>query len=140
MARILFVNLEGKIGGAETSLLLTVKYLRGQFAISVACPDGGPLSSALASMQVKSHELPRPLNRSYLSFPALAYWLRVSWRLMRITLRVNPDVIHANNVLAHVEDTNGFVKGIKILLKKNGIAVIEVPYVKSLIDNCEFVL
>jgi len=48
------------------------------------------------------------------------------------------DVIHAHNVLAHVSDLNGFVEGIKILLKEKGIAVIEVPYVKDLIDNCEF--
>ncbi len=48
------------------------------------------------------------------------------------------DVIHANNVLAHVADTNGFVEGIGILLKDDGVAVIEVPYVKDLIDNCEF--
>jgi SAM-dependent methyltransferase len=48
------------------------------------------------------------------------------------------DVIHANNVLAHVEDTNGFIQGIRILLKDDGVAVIEVPYVKDLIDNCEF--
>ena len=48
------------------------------------------------------------------------------------------DVIHANNVLAHVADTNGFVEGIHILLKDDGVAVIEVPYIKDLIDNCEF--
>lgn len=48
------------------------------------------------------------------------------------------DIIHANNVLAHVEDTNGFVEGISILLKDSGVAVIEVPYVKELIENCEF--
>jgi SAM-dependent methyltransferase len=48
------------------------------------------------------------------------------------------DVIHANNVLAHVKDTNAFVKGIRILLKDNGVAVIEVPYVKELIKHCEF--
>ncbi|UCF17551.1 MAG: methyltransferase domain-containing protein, partial [Phycisphaerales bacterium] len=48
------------------------------------------------------------------------------------------DVIHANNVLAHVADTNGFVEGIRILLKDEGVAVIEVPYVKDLIDHCEF--
>lgn len=48
------------------------------------------------------------------------------------------DVIHGNNVLAHVADTNGFVQGIKILLKPTGMAVIEVPYLKSLIDHCEF--
>jgi len=48
------------------------------------------------------------------------------------------DVIHANNVLAHVADTNGFVEGIRMLLRDDGVAVIEVPYLKDLIDNCEF--
>ncbi len=48
------------------------------------------------------------------------------------------DVIHANNVLAHVADTNGFVEGIRILLKDDGVVVIEVPYVKDLVDNSEF--
>jgi SAM-dependent methyltransferase len=48
------------------------------------------------------------------------------------------DVIHANNVLAHVADTNGFVAGIGVLLKEDGVAVIEAPYVKELIDHGEF--
>jgi SAM-dependent methyltransferase len=48
------------------------------------------------------------------------------------------DVIHANNVLAHVADTNGFVKGIATLLKDDGVAVIEAPYVRDLIDHGEF--
>ena len=48
------------------------------------------------------------------------------------------DVLHANNVLAHVADTNGFVAGIGMLLKDDGVAVLEVPYVRELIDNGEF--
>ena len=48
------------------------------------------------------------------------------------------DVIHGNNVLAHVADTNGFVAGIAALLKQDGMAVIEFPYVRDLIDHCEF--
>ena len=48
------------------------------------------------------------------------------------------DVIHANNVLAHVADTNGFVAGIAALLKNDGVAVIECPYVKDLIEHGEF--
>ena len=48
------------------------------------------------------------------------------------------DVIHVNNVLAHVPDTNGFVEGIRTLLKENGVAVFEFPYVKDLIDHVEF--
>ena len=41
------------------------------------------------------------------------------------------DVIHAHNVLAHVADLNGFVAGIRRLLKDDEIAVVEVPYVTS---------
>ncbi|HMA34038.1 MAG TPA: class I SAM-dependent methyltransferase [Chloroflexia bacterium] len=48
------------------------------------------------------------------------------------------DVIHANNVLAHVADLNGVVAGLGTLLKAGGVAVIEVPYVKDLIDHVEF--
>ena len=48
------------------------------------------------------------------------------------------DVIHAHNVLAHVADLNGIVRGIELLLKDSGVAVIEVPYVKDMIDRCEF--
>jgi SAM-dependent methyltransferase len=48
------------------------------------------------------------------------------------------DVVHGNNVLAHVADTNGFVGGIATLLKDTGVAVVEVPYVKDLIDHREF--
>jgi len=51
---------------------------------------------------------------------------------------VSADVIHANNVLAHVADTNGFVAALEILLADDGIVVIEVPYVRELINNCEF--
>jgi SAM-dependent methyltransferase len=48
------------------------------------------------------------------------------------------DVIHAHNVLAHVADLNGFVQGIQLLLKDEGVAIIEVPYLKDMIDRCEF--
>jgi SAM-dependent methyltransferase len=50
----------------------------------------------------------------------------------------NAAVIHANNVLAHVPDLNDFVFGLGVLLKIDGVAVIEVPYVKDMIDACEF--
>jgi hypothetical protein len=48
------------------------------------------------------------------------------------------DVIHANNVLAHVADLNGFVAGVGVLLKETGIAVIEVPYLGEMIPRLEF--
>jgi hypothetical protein len=48
------------------------------------------------------------------------------------------DVIHAHNVLAHVPELNGFVRGLGGLITQNGVIVIEVPYVKDMIDRCEF--
>jgi SAM-dependent methyltransferase len=48
------------------------------------------------------------------------------------------DAIHANNVLAHVADLPGFVAGLRTALKGGGLAVVEVPYVKDLLDRCEF--
>jgi hypothetical protein len=48
------------------------------------------------------------------------------------------DVLVANNVLGHVADLNDFIRAIGILLAPAGIAVIEVPYAKDMIDRCEF--
>lgn len=97
MIRILFVNLEGSIGGAETSLLLMVKHLHSQFLISVACPGGSPLSRTLASIQIDSHKLPTPPNHAYSSLFSLVYCLKTSCYLARIAMKANPDMIHANS-------------------------------------------
>jgi hypothetical protein len=48
------------------------------------------------------------------------------------------DVIHANNVVAHVADLDGFFAGLAMLLKDDGVAIIEVPYVKEMIEGGEF--
>lgn len=48
------------------------------------------------------------------------------------------DVIIANNVLAHVPDLNGFVAGLATLLRDDGAAVIECPYVRDLLEHVEF--
>jgi SAM-dependent methyltransferase len=48
------------------------------------------------------------------------------------------DVVIAKNVLAHVPDLNGFVGGIATILGDRGVAEIEVPYLRDLIDRLEF--
>ena len=48
------------------------------------------------------------------------------------------DVIHANNVLAHVADLNGVVAGFAAMLKPDGVVVVEAPYLKDLLDHVEF--
>lgn len=43
-----------------------------------------------------------------------------------------------NNVLAHVDDTQDFLKGCKSLLSDDGLVIIEVPYLKEFVDLVEF--
>lgn len=51
---------------------------------------------------------------------------------------IQANVIHANNVAAHVADLHGFIQGIALLLDPDGVAVIENHYVKDMIDHVEF--
>ena len=48
------------------------------------------------------------------------------------------DVIHAHNVVAHVADLHGMVAGMAMILKSDGVVVVENHYVKDLIDQVEF--
>jgi hypothetical protein len=48
------------------------------------------------------------------------------------------DVIHANNVLAHVADLHGFVEGLRLLVKDDGVVVCESPYLRSFVEQVEF--
>jgi SAM-dependent methyltransferase len=48
------------------------------------------------------------------------------------------DLIIGNNVLAHVPDLNGFVAGIRVLLKPTGTVTIEFPHLLKLIEFTEF--
>ncbi len=47
-------------------------------------------------------------------------------------------VIHANNVLAHVADLNGFVAGFRTLLADDGVVISESPYALDFIAQSEF--
>jgi hypothetical protein len=44
----------------------------------------------------------------------------------------------ANNVLAHVDDTQDFLSGCRMMLAPGGLAVIEVPYVRPFLECLEF--
>ncbi len=48
------------------------------------------------------------------------------------------DVITSSNTMAHIEDIASVYRGIKILLKKNGFAIIEVHYLQNLIQEFQY--
>jgi hypothetical protein len=47
-------------------------------------------------------------------------------------------VVVGNNVLAHVDETQDFLRGCKTLLDEDGLVVIEVPYLRELLDRLEY--
>ncbi len=48
------------------------------------------------------------------------------------------DLLLGNNVLAHVPDLNDFVRGLKLLLKPDGVITMEFPHVMRLIERNQF--
>lgn len=48
------------------------------------------------------------------------------------------DLILGNNVFAHVPDVNDFVAGVAVLLKSDGVAVLEFPWGHEMIRHLEF--
>ncbi|HEY1783895.1 MAG TPA: class I SAM-dependent methyltransferase [Pirellulales bacterium] len=48
------------------------------------------------------------------------------------------DVVHVHHALAGVADLSGFVAGLHMLLKPEGVAIVEVPYVRDMVERVEF--
>ena len=46
--------------------------------------------------------------------------------------------LHANNVLAHVDDVHDVVRGVRTLLADDGVFVVEAPYVVDMLEHSEF--
>jgi SAM-dependent methyltransferase len=56
----------------------------------------------------------------------------------KISLEKKASIVIGNNVFGHVDDLKEFMKCIKILSKKKGIFIFEVPYLVDLIQKLEF--
>jgi SAM-dependent methyltransferase len=48
------------------------------------------------------------------------------------------DVVHANNVVAHVPDLNGLFAAFEAVLKPGGLLIIEVPHILEMVQRLEF--
>lgn len=51
---------------------------------------------------------------------------------------ISSDLLIGNNVLAHVPDINDFIKGMKIVLKPQGIITMEFPHLMRLMEDNQF--
>ncbi len=127
MARILLVNSEGGIGGAETSLLLLLKHLCGRLALSVACPAPSPLSAAVASLGIDHHAIPEPPRVSHGSprrgAARAAYEAAAVYRLTGAIRRTGANLVHANTFYAGaISLVAAFVTRRRLLLHARDLA------------------
>jgi len=66
-----------------------------------------------------------------------SFWNQES-ALKILTEHGKASVINAANVFAHVDELDEFLQAVHILLKENGIFIIEVPYLFNFINRTEF--
>ena len=102
MQKILYVNLENKMAGAEKSLWLLARYLRDQFQIVLACPGQGALKQRFEQLGIQTISLPKSPTRHYLSLTGIIYLFYLSLVLFKLIIAVRPDIVHANTFSALV--------------------------------------
>lgn len=117
MVKVLLVNMEGRIGGGERSLLGLVRHLRDRYELSVACPGRSELSREVSGLDVSCQSIPQPPRCSFVSVEWLLYFMISSFRLLNIVLSTKPHIIHANNMpSAVVSLASALISGKKLLL------------------------
>ncbi len=70
--------------------------------------------------------------------PTLVEFFGVELAKKLISKNKYADLLIGNNVLAHVPDLNDFVKGMKIILKAQGVITMEFPHLMQLMDQNQF--
>jgi SAM-dependent methyltransferase len=122
--------------------LVSEHRLTGDSLVVEAASNDGYLLSAYRDLAVPVLGIEPARNVAEVAeergVPTIAEFFEVSLAQQLADEGRRADVFHASNVLAHVADLNDFVEGIRILLADDGVAVIEAPYVKDMLDRCEF--
>ncbi len=114
---------------------------RDSFVVEVASNDGYLLSNfvdrGIPVLGIDPADGPAAVARARGVETLVEYFgMDVALRLRNQGIRA--ELILGNNVLAHVNDVNDFVAGVACLLKEEGEAVFEVPYLLDMVERCAF--
>ena len=113
----------------------------GSLVVEIASNDGyllqHYLTEGVAVLGVEPAERPALLARERGVTTRIDYFTEALAGAL-VAERQPADVLHANNVLAHVPDINDFVAGIAALLARDGVAVIETPYAVDMLAQNAF--
>jgi hypothetical protein len=94
-------------------------------ALGIPCTGVEPTASTAASARAKG-------------IPIIEDFFGVHLAKQLVSQGKRADLTAANNVLAHVPDINDFVAGFALLLKDNGVATFEFPYLLKLLAETQF--
>jgi SAM-dependent methyltransferase len=114
---------------------------RGELIIEVASNDGSLLKcfkqGGAKTLGIEPAENVAELARAH-GVETINLFFSSETASRILTSRGPARAVIANNVLAHVDDTQDFLRGCKQLLDKGGLVIIEVPYLRDLIERLEY--
>lgn len=111
------------------------------FAVEVASNDGYLLKNfveaGIRTLGVDPSPGPAAAAQA-IGVPTIIEFFGVETAQRIVAEHGTAQVIVANNVMAHVPDLNDFVGGFATLLADDGVLVVENPYVRGIVELCEF--
>jgi len=123
------------------SVIDRCKLTPASFAVEIASNDGYLLRNlverGIPVLGIDPAEGPARAAQA-IGIPTLCDFFDLSAAERIVSEHGKADAVIANNVLAHVADQRELVAAIAALLKPGGAASIEVPYLRDLIEKCEF--
>ena len=114
---------------------------KNSFIVEIASNDG-TLQEILSKRKYKSLGIePTDSTAKVAESKGLSVIKKFFGKNLAVSLKKNnfkPDLIVANNVLAHVPKINDFISGLKFLLKSKGIITIEFQHLLNIIKKNQF--
>jgi hypothetical protein len=111
------------------------------FVIEVASNDGYLLQhfvkQGVPALGIDPSPGPAAAARE-MGVPTICDFFRPALARAVLAERGPADVIIVNNAMAHVPDLNGFVEAMAICLADDGVVTVENPWVRDLVEQCEF--
>jgi len=123
------------------NLIKTRKLGKSSFVVELASNDGYMLKNFVeAGIPVQGIDpAPGPAKAAEkIGVPTICDFFTLDMARRMAKEGKKADVVIGNNVMAHVADTNGFVQGIREILKDDGTTSIEAPYLRDMIEHGEF--
>jgi hypothetical protein len=114
----------------------------GSLAVEIASNDGYLLqyykAAGIPVLGIEPAENVARVAIEERGVPTLSEFFGIALARKLVAQGRRADVLHANNVLAHVADLGGFVDGIREILADEGVAALEFPYLGDMIEHSEF--